>query len=415
MTELAELQLLVLDLISPRPDIDPARISSLNAADWERILAMVRQHRLGPLLHWQLARGRAGLPVPVGVREELAKDIKRATLHAQVMRREWVLIHRLLTVAGIPCLALKGAFLAYYAYPKPGLRPMRDLDILVPAAEALRAFEVLIGGGLIRPPQYQGDVQAQMCIFRHLPPLRTASGLAMVEVHASLHNTDEGKPCRHDPCSAPTFWRRAIEVQVGGETLRVPAPTDQLLHLIAHAILDHKFSNGPLILSDIAFLLERQPIDWASFWRTASEGRLKRACWLTLRLVEAYWGGENIGWPAESMTFPSTDRALQQGALLMLRDCDASSDVHLAHELGQVDSARAWLWFLVDRLFPPKAQIAIAYPVRQDSALLYLYYLLRLWRLASQRLPQFIKSRRQLHVRAELELLDDMENWLGGC
>ena len=68
----------------------------------------------------------------------------------------------------------------------------------------------------------------------------------------------------------------------------------------------------------------------------------------------------------------------------------------------------------MDRLFPPKAQIAAAYPVRQDSALLYLYYLPHLWRLASQRVPGFLKSRRQPHVRDELNHLNELENWLTG-
>jgi hypothetical protein len=78
----------LLALISPRPAIDPTRLSTLTAADWDRLLGMVRQHRLERLLHWLLTRDRAGLTVPTRICEERAAEFKRATLRALVMRRE---------------------------------------------------------------------------------------------------------------------------------------------------------------------------------------------------------------------------------------------------------------------------------------------------------------------------------------
>lgn len=412
MAEIADLQSLLLDLISPRPVIDPARISALNRLDWDRLSGMARQHRVGPMLHWQLSRGRAGLRIPADIRQELAAGFKRSTLNALALRRELILIHRLLKAAGIPYLALKGAFLAFHAYPGPGLRPLRDLDILVPEGEALRAFETLIAGGLVRPAAYQGNPEAVISIHKHLPPLRTASGRVTVEVHARLHNPVRGAANWTDPSAAPAFWHRAIEVQADGEALRFPAPTDQLLHLIIHAVQEHKFTNGPLILSDIAFLLERQPIDWDGFWQGAARAHLLRTCWLTLSLVEVYWGGANIRWPEASLSYPGAERAREQAALLMLRDFGIRDDVRLARDLGQVKASRDLLGFLLDRLFPPKARIAALYPVHQDSPLLYLYYLPHLWRLASQRLPDFLQSRRHPHIQAEIDLLGELEQWL---
>lgn len=414
MAELAQLQRLLLDLISPRPVIDPPRLTTLTAADWDRLMGMVRQHRLGPLLHWLLTHDRAGLPVPARIRDELASGFKRATLRALVMRRELVLIHRLLTAAGIPCLALKGAFLAFHAYPQPALRPLRDLDILVPADEALRAFDILIAGGLVRPPEYQGNAEAKIAIDKHLPPLRTAPGGVTVEVHARLNHPDQRAATLADPSADPAFWQRAIDVQAGGDTLRFPAPTDMLLHLIVHAAVDHKFNNGPLILSDIAFLLEREPIDWPRFWQAADRGGLRRACWLVLRLVEHDWGGASIRWPTMPDSVPGGERALEQAALLMLRDLSTNSDVGLAHALDHQQSVRAKLGLLFGRLFPSKARIASGHPVRKDSAIVYLYYIPHIWRLVSQRMPRILKSRRQTHVRGELELLNELERWLAG-
>jgi len=418
MAELPQLQRLLLGLIAPGPVIPSSAVTALTTADWEWILRMVRQHRLGPLLHWQLTRTRPELPIPETVRDVLAARFKRSTRRALVARRELVLIHRLLTAAGIPYQALKGAFLAFHAYPQPGLRPLRDLDILVPKAEALRAFEVLIAGGLVRPPEHRGTPEAQLSIHHQLPPLRTAAGEITVEIHARLQHPVEGAAeaaAQGDPSDDPDYWRRGITTQAGQANLCFPAPTDLLLHLIVHAVGHHKFDNGPLILSDIAWLLSAEPIDWPDFWRRAEHGGDQRACWLTLQLVERYWGTQPIDWPAMASDPAAAESAGDTIAALMLQDVGQLPVVNLTHALGQQSTRRGKLGLLLRRLIPSKVWVASAYPVRPDSPRVYLYYLPHLWRLASQRLPLLLMSRRNQPAQDALRQLAQFERWLVGA
>lgn len=414
MAELPQLQRLLLDLIAPRPVIAASRVAALDAAAWGCVLRMVRQHRLGPLLHWQLTRTRPDLPIPQEVREGLAADFKRSTRRALEMRRELVLVHRLLAAAGIPYLALKGAYLAFHAYPQPGLRPLRDLDILVPGAEALRAFEVLIAGGLTRPEQYQGDPRARLQVSNHLPPLSCASGQATVELHARLVNPEEGHPERADLSDDPAFWRRGITAQAGREVLSFPAPTDLLLHLIEHAAYYHRFNNGPLLLSDLAYLLGSQAIDWGLFWRLADRGGFTRGCWLALKLVERYWGTSTISW-VDGMP-PDTDEAdqrLDEAALLMLRDLDRVPGIYVVGAM-QSRSLTEKLKLLYEKTFPAKSRIERDFPIARESPRFYLYYLKHWRRLACQRLPQFLTTRRNTCAQDELRQLAQFEHWLAG-
>jgi hypothetical protein len=139
----------------------------------------------------------------------------------------------------------------------------------------------------------------------------------------------------------------------------------------------------------IAYLLSAQAIDWPDFWRRAEEGRCRRACWLTLRLVERYWGHQPIDWPELELDSAAAESAMDTAALLMLREVSVSSDVRLAHELGQQGTWLGRLGLLRRRSFPSRAVIASAYPVRADSPRVWLYYLRHLWRQASQRLRRF--------------------------
>lgn len=412
MTDRASLQTLLLDLIAPRPEVTAAALTALDPADWERLMGMVRQHRLAPLLHWQSTRQRPHLPIPADVREELAARFKRSTFRALVMRRELMLVHRLLAGAGIPCMALKGAYLAFHAYPQLGLRPLRDLDILVPQADALRAFEVLLAGGLVRLPKCQGTPEAVCKVGCHLPPLVTTPGQVTVEVHARLYVPGRLGTDMADPSEEPAFWHRRLLAQVGEDALSFPAPEDLLLHLIVHAAYHHQFSNGPLILSDIAYLLRDGPIDWPLFWRLAERGGQRSACELTLRLAEAYWGALGVQWPADGRRFGGTDAVMEQAARLMLRDCSPAGDVRLANELGRQGSRLAQLGLIGRRLFPPKSMIAAAYPVAEQSWRIYFYYLFHLWRLVGERVPQFFGARRQSQVQEEIRQLAAFERWL---
>lgn len=425
MTDRQTLQRLLLDLIAPRPMVPAATLAALTATDWDQLRRMARQHRLVPLLHWQLTRVRSELPIPRAIGAELAARAKHSAVRSLVLQRELILIHRLLGAAGIPYQAMKGAFLALHAYPQPALRPMRDLDILVPRADALRAYEVLITGGLVRSERYQGSPEAQILIHKHLPPLMSASGQVMVELHARLQQPPAHCPDLSqypDPSDDPGYWDRSISRPTAGEALCFPSPTDLLLNLILHAALDHRFNNGPLTLSDIGYLLAAEPIDWAAFWQRAERGGWTRACWLTLRLVERHWGVDGIVWPApehrpesaaaQTALDTAAQTALDTAALMLLRDLSVTCDVGLSHALQQQASPADKLRLLLRRLFPTRVWIAGAYPVSATSPRVYLYYLPHLWRLLSQRVPQFLKTRERTGAQDEVVQLAQLERWL---
>ena len=108
-------------------------MAGLAPHEWRALAVMARQHRLEPLLH----RNLEALPqwtVPEEIRRALArKPIAGAAFRALACERVIGQIARHLDASGVPYAALKGAWLAFHAYPHPALRPLRDIDILVPS------------------------------------------------------------------------------------------------------------------------------------------------------------------------------------------------------------------------------------------------------------------------------------------
>ena len=404
---LPQLQRLLLDLLSTHARVDAAAISELAVDDRKTLLRMARHHRLLPLLHWRLTHERADLTAPTAFKQTLATGFERAAMRSLRLQRELLLVHRYLEKADIPHIALKGAFLAVHAYPHPALRPMRDLDILVPETMALRAYEVLLANGLTRPNKYyRGDLDAALEASHHLPPLYCASGQVSIELHTRFSSPDgTGVP---DLAHDAGLWQRAVHQSVADHTLCYLAPTDLLLYLIQHAVHQHRLDNGPLVLSDLAYLLERHTIDWPLFWRRAQQHEQTRGALLLLKMVEQYFGEQPIEWTGSVQTeHESAEAQAEKAAVLTLRMSAGRYDT-LASRSGMGKK----LGTLLTHAFPSKREIAARYPVSEESRRIYLWYFARLWRLLTVHLPEYLAGRRADGNGNEADTILDLDRWL---
>lgn len=406
----AELKSLLLQLLFGQ-ELPSRDLRELTEQDWAAIRAMLQEHRLAPLLHWRLSREFPDLPVPETLRTHCAHSFKAATLRSLMLQRELLRVHAVLASAGIAYAALKGAWLAFHAYPHPALRPLRDLDVLVPEAEVLRAFQLLLDSGYSRIERYPGDPEALLKHGNHLPPLRAPSGQVNVELHFGLYKPKSRGD--FELSAAPGFWPRCPTDRVADADIVFLPPTEQLLHLIIHAVYDHQLNNGPLLLSDMAYLLQTRSVDWPRFWDLAGRGGHTRGAVLALRLLERYREHLAIRWPAGIQDEAADiEPRLDAAAQLALRDFEASADVNLEHEMASERSLRRRAGVFLRKAFPPKSNIAAIYPVAQDSPWVYAWYPVKWWRLACMRLPEYLQTRRQGRAQAEVSQLRLLDEWL---
>lgn len=116
------------------------------SADWEAIEMIARRHMVLPLI----LESAMALPPEQRPPEEKIKAWKSAVIQT-VLRNEFSMraqaeIVNLLAGVGIPCAVMKGASVAAL-YPKPELRTLGDIDILVSEATCEKAAELLEANG----------------------------------------------------------------------------------------------------------------------------------------------------------------------------------------------------------------------------------------------------------------------------
>ncbi len=196
--------------------------------------------------------------------------------------------------AHIEVLLLKGAPLAWGWYADPGLRPMADIDILVPPGDAGRALDLLASGGF---RDVGNKSRTTLFALHHGSGMVHEDG-ASIDVHWNLgapfllpgdgtvRNTSAG-PIPPGTASMAAFWAHARPMAIAGRDARSLDATDLVLHVLVHGVWA---GSGSAVrwVADLAAILaadpgQSDPVDWNRLIRRARERRVTLAVGNALR------------------------------------------------------------------------------------------------------------------------------------
>lgn len=237
----------------------------------ERVLPMLTTH---PGLSGELAQAASRVALATGLRNALLLQVTRKIAAA-------------LGEAEVPVVLLKGIDLCERVYGNPSLRPMQDVDLLVPEPLRARAVEALTPLGChAEEPLGRGTLRRSVVISGP-PPQR-----AHVHLHWHLANASYPLPyaARID---LEGFRARALPWPGAPDAARVPSPEDLAVYLCEH-LVKHCCEEW-IFAIDVALALRRLPPDPAAFWRIARAWGVERVCACALRIVEGFLPGLGAG------------------------------------------------------------------------------------------------------------------------
>lgn len=258
--QLSAEQRILLALLGSRTEAqDNAEIQSLlNQVNWPNFLNITSRD-LYPWVAFNL-EPYCSLAEAPSEWELLFKTRRFTAVRNLFLHHELGTILQSLQESGIPALALKGIVLAYSAYPDISLRPMSDLDVLVPPGrreEAVRILQTLdykygeSGLDVNRDHLLRLDPNQELAL-----PLRLRTSTVLVEVHSQLECCEP-----LFPVLVEEFWSRSIFVDLNGLRVQTLCPEDFLFHVCMHLSRHHRFEKGLLPLVDLKLLLESR-LDW---------------------------------------------------------------------------------------------------------------------------------------------------------
>ncbi|GAI23264.1 unnamed protein product, partial [marine sediment metagenome] len=197
-----------------------------------------------------------------------------------------VLCH--LAAEGVAVILLKGAGMAKAVYGNVAVRPMFDLDLLVPAAEVDRARTVLAGlnYAMLSSEPWAGFSQR----YRHAMAYRRLSDGKKRPFHVDLHWGLLNAPY-YERILVEDWFARAQPARVAGVEALVPAAEDHLVYLCGHLALHHRYDPALFRYYDVAVLIHHTDdvLDWDAVVQRAVDWRLVIPLQRMLARLEELW------------------------------------------------------------------------------------------------------------------------------
>jgi hypothetical protein len=197
------------------------------STDWEWLLAAAERHAVSPLLTRYLGESAEG--VPAAVLQRLRARFDANALRNVTLAHDLAALLERLAAAGVDAMPIKGPVLAISAYGDLALREFGDLDIVVRAADLVRARELFAGWGFEPATPLTAAGERALLASDHHIPLIGPGGRLTVELHWSLDNLRPGS--RLD---GEWVWANARQVPLLGREVSALSWSALLVYLCVH-------------------------------------------------------------------------------------------------------------------------------------------------------------------------------------
>jgi hypothetical protein len=253
--------------------------------------------KLLPILHHNATR--LGIDDPLlkrmgGVRRYLwARNLRLMQLAKTV--------HGALVAAAVPVMALKGSALVAHRFVNRSIRPMEDLDILVPPDHVANAMDALEGLGMHAWPFRRDSV------LRRVLPQAEVSGSAFrtaagdyIDLHWNAMHLDRR------PSADVPMWQRSCSIDFEGVHIRVPDPVDLVLQICGHGAQDGGAALLRAVVDTAILIRATTPFDWDALSARAGEHRMSAVVSDAFGLLADAIGDEDIAGARDALACQAT-------------------------------------------------------------------------------------------------------------
>jgi hypothetical protein len=231
---------------------------------WDRVERLAARNLVMPILLDVLNAE----VIPATVRQRWEPLVIGTEIHHARAQRAAAKLCRILEAEGIPSVVLRGMALTSWVYRDPALRPMVDVDVLIPAEARYLLTEVLAWHGI--EPAKTLRSQIVYCF----------EGVVF-EIHWSLLT-----PKRYRRIGNTSLWIASrIKIPLDDGMLFRLSSENELLDLVCHSFIHHELRNL-LQAVDIAMVSNLEGIDWQYVFEWCRNARVTRLVWFVLSFVD---------------------------------------------------------------------------------------------------------------------------------
>lgn len=361
---------------------------------WGAVVFFAGLHSVAPLLHRHLKRFEGEITVPQEARQALLRLFHRAGYQNRQFSSA---LHDLLerfAIGGIPVIVLKGLSLVELVYGNLSLRPLIDINLLIPRENLEKARALLLQGGYFMRTldPSRGRLFSQFHLIK----------LNDFRVHLLLQWHPVNWPRVHAIDLRP-FWEEAQPVRLSRRDALILSPVDLVLYLCLHPdrhgflnipalaledptefVFDEWTENRLIRFADIHETIRHYQgvIDWEVLVERAKAGGIEGSVYASLRWVTELFGQPVESWVLKALR-PPTSRRLRRRLYEALSE--KSSDGNASS--GANDLIRRWwmgqrkrtqirlahLLRLLEFVFPRRDELRVMYRLNSHRGVSGIY------------------------------------------
>ncbi|MDV2495153.1 MAG: nucleotidyltransferase family protein [bacterium] len=361
---------------------------------WDTILIFAELYSVAPLLHYNLKRFDGSELIPLEARRRLLQLFHRAGYRNRYYSQALHELLEALAEARVPAIVLKGISLLELLYGNLNLRPIIDLNLLIPGEALKTAENVLMRMGYAdtMPQPLQGSYR---WLKSHVHLARPGD----FEVHLMLQWDVVSRPRVH-AIDHPRLWKESQPVRLSGCDALVPSANDLALYLCLQPN-KHGYINVPALhVEDIAGFVfaewtdnrlirftdiyeaikhHQGTIDWEVLIERARASGTEGSVYASLHWVTKLLGPAVEPWVLDSLRPPSPRRIRKWLFEALVEENKSAKSVKA--------SFRAW-WLKMQKrsqlrlltllnflefIFPRRDEIKLYYRLHSESAVFAFY------------------------------------------
>lgn len=361
-----------------------------DATDWTAVVQRALHHGVAELLCRSLRRLQAG-EAPENIVAAAAAYLENADARGAERVAQLFSVLDTLNDSNIPAMPFKGPVLGVLAHANAGVRPSRDLDVLVRRADMGPAVSALAALGYRLSDSLSPRI-TEACFESYGQDILSAEGRYPVEPHWAFAPRALAVDLDLDG-----LWSRAQPLNLAGRSVLTLSLEDSLLTACLHGGKEKWWRL--LWVADVAAFIHRHPaLDWTAVMERAQASGMRRLLLLGLAMARDLFS--SVMPPYVERAIDEDRRCLELVQMsrrhLFAPDQDVGSVHHLSRyhwrareRLG--DRAR-YVWrilttpqFIHYHMIKLPEPMVFAYPLVK---LVHDYLLLPLWRLGRGRRPR---------------------------
>jgi len=269
-----------------RPCPEQSLRTAAPQVDWQRLFAITPPD-LSAYLGYKISENGLVSQCPAQLLREAGHARRAIATRWLRLRFELRNLVREFTRHKLEFVILKGAVLAFVAYPDSSLRPVSDVDLLVRPESLAKALKLIDAAGFRCPERFEF---ANPLILKDsvVPgeeislPLEKPGTQALIEVHTQLESAEPWFPV-----PIAKVWEHIVETDWNDLRIPILDPHEFLFHLVLHLARGHFFSLGLRPLLDVHLWVELQVkrLDWEWIARECIRRGYGDWMYLTLKMV----------------------------------------------------------------------------------------------------------------------------------